>query len=238
VTAMVGTVRASKAITVTSPLVGLWVRHADDKDGMTVRVQASADGLSAYVVSAPGVAALKYLKEDISHVATDFALKCVQQRWPAAVKKWKSVRRLTATRWSLSDLSKPVKLFRNCNQFGYCTPPVCKAGKVEFVDNYELTLIDPNHAETRDSTLGADTIQRWERSTPWPWEMSASWMVASWRPRRPQRRSPLRTRRRQRRRESRKRRPQLLHGRRQPTVRTGSRPIPGHSGARAGGRNC
>lgn len=163
VTATVGTVRASKTITVSSPLLGLWMRRGDDKDGMTVRVQASADGLSGYVVSAPGAGSLPFLTKEAPNVSSDFALKCVQQQWPPEVKKWKAVRRLTATTWSLSDLSKPVNLFRHCNPFTGDCNPTCKTGKVEFLDNYELTLIDSAHAETRDSTQGADTIQRWER---------------------------------------------------------------------------
>lgn len=164
VTATAASAKASVQVVVGSPLIGFWVRRGDQKAGMKVRVEAEKDGLSAYVVEPPGIDALAFIKRDFPQLTADPILKCSAKVWAPGVKKWKAVKRSSDRRWTLADLSKPMVLQR-CNRIlGECSQQ-CAVGKTEYIEDYELTLVNDQHAEVRRTTTGSEDVQRWERGS-------------------------------------------------------------------------
>jgi hypothetical protein len=113
-------------------------------------------------VDPPGPAALPYVKKEAGGAfVEDSAVKCLQRTWAPGIKKWKGLRRLTATKWSFADLFMPVTL-GVCNRRGQCVPK-CQEGTSSFSEDFEATLVDGSHLEVRDSKSAEASVQHWER---------------------------------------------------------------------------
>lgn len=155
VSATVGDLHVSRKVTVTSPLVATWLRTGDDLAGMRLRIAVAGEaGLAGYIVGSPddrALAGLKARNPSASDEEVEQQLACVAHVWAPGLKKWDKIRRLDQTRWSLEDLSKD---FRQ----GLCRENVAKA---QYLDNYELTLLNPERLEIRNLKQ-AGVPQAWQ----------------------------------------------------------------------------
>ena len=138
----IGSVRE---VAVTSPLIGTWQRQADDYAGMRLRISSGDDGsLAGYIVGPPNDAALPAIKSErkMDDGWAEAMLACSAHAWSPGLKKWNSIRRLGAMRWSVSDLNKDIRVGRaSCDE---------DDKKSQYLEGYELSLVDANKLELRN----------------------------------------------------------------------------------------
>lgn len=150
-------VSATQKISITSPLIGTWVRQFDTYAGMKLRISAATDGsLSAYIVGAPNDAALPAIKREhkTNDDVADALLGCFAHIWAPGLKKWDEIKRLNEKRWSLTDLHKAVTVLgANCRE---------NEAKSRYDKDFELTLVGVDKLELHNLRVTAPP-QIWDR---------------------------------------------------------------------------
>ncbi len=150
-------VSATHKLSISSPLIGTWVRQNDVYAGMKLRISAAADGsLAAYIVGAPTEAALSAINKEykVNDDAADAYLACSAHIWAPGLKKWDDIKRLGEKRWSLTNLYKEVHVSKT-----YCREVEAKS---QYGKDYQLTLVGTDKLELHNLRVTAPP-QIWDR---------------------------------------------------------------------------
>lgn len=126
--------------------------------GMKVRVVSLNESqLAAYIVHPPDDSARAALiREGTAPDAVAASLQCFAQVWTPGLRKWRGIRNVGRSRWSLQDLSKEIRFGASgCNE---------DVSKSVYDTDLELMLEQPNQLKIQNVRI-AEAVQIWERTS-------------------------------------------------------------------------
>jgi hypothetical protein len=157
ITARSGAARASKKLTVLSPIAGSWERKSQPLKGMRIKIEAYGDAMVGTITRPPPADA-----ENAAHYASqpgftaqygrDLA-ECAQKGWSTGLQKLKDIKRVGDKKWSALGLTKDVRENYRC---------IDRPGGSSRI---ELVSVGPDTLELADTTThsGYGALQTWAR---------------------------------------------------------------------------